>query len=926
MHRRTKTLFPRLLAATVIVALTACGSSATPQARVESAKAQIAKRDFKAAVIELRNALQKNADMAEARYLLGVALAESGDGRTAEKELRKALELGWDRNVAIPRVARLMVEFGDHDKVIDEFANTQLTEAAANAELQAVLGDAQLASGKLDDARTAYLTSLTFAPDNPYAALGLARIRSTEGDLPGAIAMVDKVLAANGKLADAHFLKADLAMYSRQFDAAIDAYRNGLAQKPDAVMAHFRLISLLHSEKRGAEAEQQARAMQSASPNHPLTQFVQAMALYQKKDFAAARELVQQALKVQPNLLPAVLLAGLVDAELNAPAQAEKNFLFVLEHNPGNVTARRALVSLYMRSNQGRRALPHLEPLIRSAPRNGDVLALAGYVYLVNNDLNRAESTLERAAALAPEDPQRRAQLAVARFATGHQEQAFADLEAASAADTKGAEFDVLIVLQRLRRGEFDQALSAIAELEKKQPPGAMTYNMRGLAYLGKKDTAQARQQFEKAIEATPDFFPAAVQLARLDVADGKSDAAKRRFEKIIDKDPKHLKALVAVAELSARSGDAPEVVQRLYQRAIKAHPREAEPRVGLVAYHVGRGDKKAALAVAQEAAAELADNPGMLDQLGKMQLAAGEATAAVQTYTRLTILLPDSAESLVRLAGAQAAAGASEGAVQSLRKALAADPQHVEAQALLAAMESRSGRLTEALAIAKRIQTQRPRSAIGFDLAGNLYAKHKRYDEAIAAYREALSREKVSIIFVKLNEALRNAGKRGEADKAAADWLKAKPQDAYVLSYVAERELKAGDGDAAIRHYQALVALNPNDAIHLNNLAVAAARAKDPKAIEYAERAAALQPRSGAILDTLGWILVEQGDLGRGADLLRRAVDLSPAIGEIRLHYAKALIKQGRKELARKELDQLAKLGDRYPGQEEVGRLLAGL
>jgi predicted Zn-dependent protease len=59
---------------------------------------------------------------------------------------------------------------------------------------------------------------------------------------------------------------------------------------------------------------------------------------------------------------------------------------------------------------------------------------------------------------------------------------------------------------------------------------------------------------------------------------------------------------------------------------------------------------------------------------------------------------------------------------------------------------------------------------------------------------------------------------------------------------------------------------------------------------------------------------------------LLKEAVALAPQQAMIRLNYAKALIKAGQKNEARSELDELAKLGDKFTAQAEVTALLTGL
>ena len=60
-----------------------------------------------------------------------------------------------------------------------------------------------------------------------------------------------------------------------------------------------------------------------------------------------------------------------------------------------------------------------------------------------------------------------------------------------------------------------------------------------------------------------------------------------------------------------------------------------------------------------------------------------------------------------------------------------------------------------------------------------------------------------------------------------------------------------------------------------------------------------------------------------KGSEYLAKAVQLAPNRHEIRLNYAKALLKAGRKEEARKELTQLQEVSQDFPGKSEVAELL---
>jgi hypothetical protein len=127
----------------------------------------------------------------------------------------------------------------------------------------------------------------------------------------------------------------------------------------------------------------------------------------------------------------------------------------------------------------------------------------------------------------------------------------------------------------------------------------------------------------------------------------------------------------------------------------------------------------------------------------------------------------------------------------------------------------------------------------------------------------------------------------------------------------------------AAVTHYQAVVRLQPENVIALNNLAWAAGQLGDPKALDYAQRALRIAPESPLVLDTIGVLLVSSGDTSKGLEYLTRAVALVPDRNDIRLNYAKALVKAGKKDEARKELTQLAAVSQDFSGKAEIPALL---
>jgi cytochrome c-type biogenesis protein CcmH/NrfG len=146
-------------------------------------------------------------------------------------------------------------------------------------------------------------------------------------------------------------------------------------------------------------------------------------------------------------------------------------------------------------------------------------------------------------------------------------------------------------------------------------------------------------------------------------------------------------------------------------------------------------------------------------------------------------------------------------------------------------------------------------------------------------------------------------SGKSAEAEAFTKRWLADNPRDTEVRMLLANRAMRERDYKKAAAHYQALLAVDPNNVVALNNLAWIGGETGDAKALAYAERAAKLAPQSASVLDTLGTLLVRQGETNRGLEYLAKARELAPARFDVRLSYARALVVSGQTDAARKEL-----------------------
>ena len=897
-----------------------------PEDHLARGKAMAAKQDHAGATIEFKNYLQSNPRSAEARYLLGREFLAQGQARLAEIELQKAFDAKFDRDAVVPPLVESQLMQGQPEKIPAQFATLELRSAQANADLRSLLGSAALMQDKRDVALRYYRSAQQFAPDHVRARLGEARVKALQGDLDGAATEVATVLDKNPNQFEALLLKADIARARGQTQPAIDAYLAAARQNPDSVAAHLNLASLYVASNALDLAQQQVTTLKKLAPRHPGANYLDALIAFDKKDYLRANEAIVRSLEENPASGVAQLLSGAISLAMNQPAQAEVHLLEGLKLSPESIYGRRLLTSLYLRQRQPQKANEVLQPALKALPNDPSMLGLAGEVALQMGDYASASTLFDRSTKIDPSNTTVRVRSADIDLARGDDAAGFAALEAAAKATTSNPSPAIALVIARINRKQFDEALVAWQDLEKLQPDSPITYNLRAAIDLGRKDGPGARKALEKAIQIQPNFYPAVANLAALDESAGNLDAARQRYKTLLAKDANNTLGLIGLADFEAKHGAKADVIVPLLMQARRSAPTAQQPVVMLTKYYISQNNMAQALATAQEGLSAAPNDEAFLQLVGGLQLQAHASDQAIAAYRQLVSLKPNIVEYQIRLGQAMVQANQADVALPLFRNLLRAQPDSLPVQADTVTTFLSANRVDEASRLLADIRKLAPGSAALPELEADLKLASKQYADAATAYRKVLAQAPTPLVTMKLSQALTLAGDDPAARAVLADWMKKHPDDLAMRIFDADAALRTKDYAHAAEGYQTSLKIRPDDPVVLNNLAWTLWQQKDPTAIGYAEKARDLAPGLPSVNDTLGWMLVEQGKTKEGIALLEKASAEAPSQPAISLHLAKAQIKDGRKDAARSTLQALLKTSPGTPEGKESKDLMATL
>jgi Flp pilus assembly protein TadD len=504
-------------------------------------------------------------------------------------------------------------------------------------------------------------------------------------------------------------------------------------------------------------------------------------------------------------------------------------------------------------------------------------LFLAGEAALKGGRAEEAAALFARAQAGAPGNATLRARAFTAALSGGEVERAARLAAELTAADGQTAELGrVTRAVDLLARNRARDALVLLGQTGNEPPHGLAAEMLKPWAAAAAGDAAAALAEGPPPRSSPgPLGTPGAAGPGALPTAQLAATLNQGGRLSLLERAGRFAEADALVKAGDGQEGASPRQVLKhggylerrgrpaeaavLYETALARTPTHRGLRAALTRARAGRAAP--ALPPVRTDAAEALLVPAVA-------FAGGRQYETATAYARLALhLAPQLDDASVLLGEILAAAGDTEGARRVL---LAVKPQSdafAGSRARLAVVLHQEGRTAEALETIRAAAVAAPEEPAVLTAYAGLLSEAGRHAEAAAVFDPALASEagrRDWRLWYLRGSALERAGRWPEAEADLRRSLELAPEEPEILNGLGYNWI-----DRGLRLQEAL---------------------------DMVKRAAALRPRSGAIVDSLGWAHYRLGNIAEAVVHLERAVELEPGDPTINDHLGDAYWRAGRR------------------------------
>jgi tetratricopeptide (TPR) repeat protein len=450
-----------------------------------------------------------------------------------------------------------------------------------------------------------------------------------------------------------------------------------------------------------------------------------------------------------------------------------------------------------------------------------------------------------------------------------------------------------LLAAVHAEAGNEEAAVRVLEDLATVVPGDGGGFRELGRAYLDRHDPGRAERHLRRAVQLDRRDAEALRLLARAHEALRRDAEARDDLVAVLRLDPDDERALLSLGRMAVRQGDD-AAAREWFHRYVRTSPDGAAAHVRVVFQWLEYRHGKEALDAARAGLGEGGADPRLrfaeglaLEELRRWPEAA-QALSGIRAADGEVFV-----SSRVALAEALSRSGRHLEAERALEAPLAAQPKDARLLTMRAAVLDRAGRPLDSVALLRRAVAERERAGVDADLTdlrialADSLARANRQEESLAVLRAAVAQQ---------------------------------PRDEELLFALGAAYERAGHPDVAVAQMRALLVVNPDHAEALNFVGYSYAEqgARLDEAERLVRRALELKPRSGHILDSLGWVLFRRGDARRAVEVLEQAEALAGPDATILEHLGDAYRAAARLgEAAQAYRRALANVGEELPSDQ---------
>ena len=744
--------------------------------------------------------------------------------------------------------------------------------------------------GQLSAARIEIMNAHQAKPNDPAAYFLMSELFESMGSLEESLEQLNKGLSLFPEPPREKIFKRIRLELMIQSNTGINERLDAISPADASEKAEIVYLKafLLINKKQYDDAKVLLNQALSILPAHIDALLFLAKLSARDSDFDTANTLIDKAINIDKNNVDSLILKGQVALKQKAYITAEESFTYALLSlnkldimTPKKYTILSGLVLALNKLGQQDKAIRYTEILAKSRPGKLKSRYKGALAALSDRDITKAQGELEKALALAPSHAPSNYLLGMTKLGLGDLETAEKHLSTALEGGYIPEKTRLALVLTRIKLKQIDEA-QQLVDLGLKESPENPTYlALRGtvLSIQGKEKEAQ--KAFQNALDKNSDFVPALNGLAKSYENLGDINASKDQLLLASMAAPNNAQLLASLIKFGLRNNQTDWALKEIKKLPALKDAFPAAPLV-LSAYYLQVQDLRQSQKYLDKAEAIKPDSPLVKRLSSNLYMA--KARVAVKT-------------------------GNKKEALSLLNHATSAAPKNLKAHILKAGLLSKDGNIQGAIEIAKHLQSDKQFYPTGLELEGNIWAEAAQFKKASSSFETLWETNKNGKLALKIYRIKKEYSDTNAAMKHIREWVNNNPDALPPITALAMLEQENNNKKMAITLYEKALVIKADNPLILNNLSYIYYEEDNPRALELAAKAYALAPKSAAIADTYGWILIENDQLDKGLPILEQAAKAASTAKEILQHYSEALTRAGKLEEAGQVMEQITKL-----------------